>query len=98
MIEKHTYHLIFMDYMMPYMDGVETTKRIRGKAKEEGWDEEKKEYFRLVPIVTLSGDDSENTKEIFYQAGINDFMAKPMQSAKLKNVLVKWLPKEIIIR
>lgn len=98
MIEKHTYHFVFMDYMMPYMDGVETTKRIRAKAKEEGWDEEKKEYFRLVPIVTLSGDDSENTKEIFYQAGINDFMAKPMQSAKLKNILLKWLPKEIIIR
>ena len=98
MIEKQTYHLVFMDYMMPYMDGIETTKRIRAKAKEEKWDDSKKEYFRLVPIVTLSGDDSENTKKIFYSAGVSDFMAKPMQSAKLKNILTKWLPKEIIIR
>ncbi|MGN0427004.1 MAG: ATP-binding protein [Agathobacter sp.] len=98
MMEEQTYHLVFMDYMMPYMDGIETTKRIRAKAKDEEWDEKKKEYFRLVPIVTLSGDDSENTKELFYSAGVNDFMAKPMKMVSLKNMLLKWLPEEKIIR
>ena len=59
-------------------------------------DDELKEYYRTLPIIALSGDDSEETKEKFRCAGIDDFTVKPVDPKKLKKVLYKWLPKELV--
>jgi len=91
MIEKNHYHAIFMDYMMPYLDGVETTKLIRKLALEK-----KDDYYKYVPIIALSGDTSDSTRESFMCAGIDDFTEKPVEVKKLKKLLLKWLPKELI--
>ena len=68
-IKENIYDIIFMDYMMPQMDGVETTDKIR---KMEG------EYFKNVPIIALTGDTSDRTQDMFKAAGKNDFLEKPI--------------------
>jgi CheY-like chemotaxis protein len=85
--EKH-YDLIFMDYMMPYMDGVETTRRIR-KLSEP--------YYQTLPIIVLSADLSEQTLELFQQAGIQAYAEKPVVYDTLMSLLLTWLPGERII-
>lgn len=95
-VKKNRYDIIFMDYMMPYMDGVETTEKIRRETDNPDNDEEFREYIRTVPIVALSGDDSEAAKDKFFRAGINDFIEKPVNPQKLKKMLIKWLPGEMI--
>lgn len=99
MVKQNKYHIIFMDYMMPYMDGVTTTEKIRSlvlEAHEEG-DEDKELYYKTVPIVVLSGDNSDSAKEQFMRAGIDDFAEKPVESKRLKKLLLKWLPAELIV-
>lgn len=96
MIMNNRYNLVFMDYMMPYMDGVETTAKIRKEAKLHKDDEELAEYIKRLPIIALSGDDSDAAKEKFFGAGIDDFIEKPVNPKKLKKMLIKWLPKDMI--
>lgn len=98
-VKSEEYNIIFMDYMMPYMDGVETTQKIRGlsEAYAADGDEQKAEYLKSVPIVVLSGDNSEETREKFLRAGIDDFTDKPVEIKRLKKLLLKWLPKEMTL-
>ena len=98
LISENTYDAVFMDYMMPYMDGVTTTERIRAMALSDEFDNDKKEYFKSVPIIALSGDDSDATKEKFQLAGIDDFTTKPVEFKRLKKLLLKWLPSELVKR
>lgn len=95
LVKENHYHTIFMDYMMPGMDGVETTDKIRKLASSES-DAVKAEYYKTVPIIALSGDTSERTQEMFKIAGIDDFTEKPVEVERLKNLLRKWLPQELI--
>lgn len=98
LVRQNFYHIIFMDYMMPYMDGVETTGKIRDLAltAEQDGEEEKAEYYKSVPIIVLSGDTSDTTKERFMRAGIDDFTEKPVEIKRLKKLLLKWLPAELV--
>lgn len=95
MIQKNDYDVVFMDYMMPEMDGIETTDRIRKLAMEE-YDYKRAEYYKSVPIIALTGDSSSQTQERFKNAGINDFIEKPIEFERMKKVLLKWLPEELI--
>ena len=95
LIQKNSYHAVFMDYMMPVMDGVETTGRIRKMAVDER-DTDRAAYYKALPIIALTGDTSERTQELFTIAGINDFTEKPVEFKKLAGILLKWLPKELI--
>lgn len=85
LLKTEKYDLIFMDYMMPEMDGVEATANIR--AMEE-------EYYKNLPIIVLSGDTSEETTSKFKNAGVSDFAEKPVELTKLKQMMIKWLPVE----
>lgn len=87
MIEKNRYDLVFMDHMMPVMDGVEATKFLR--AREE-------EYFKTVPIIALTANAVVGARETFKQAGMNDFVAKPIEMKEICARLKTWLPKEKI--
>ena len=95
LVGEDTFQAIFMDYMMPGMDGVETTDRIRKLASEQS-DEGRGAYYKSVPIIALTGDVSEKTQELFRIAGINDFIEKPVAFDKVKKSLLKWLPEEVI--
>ncbi|MBQ0027496.1 MAG: response regulator [Lachnospiraceae bacterium] len=98
-VQKKKYDIIFMDYMMPYMDGVETTEKIRALSRqyEDDGNAEMSEYLKSVPIVTLTGDNSDETKDRFLRAGIDDFTEKPVELRRLKKLLLKWLPAELTI-
>ncbi len=98
LVQSNFYHAVFMDYRMPNMDGVETTGQIRNLALTAARDgeEERAEYYKTVPIIVLSGDTSDGTKDKFMRAGIDDFTEKPADLKKLKRLLRKWLPAELI--
>lgn len=98
MVKKVKYDIIFMDYMMPTMDGVEATKIIRNLAVEEenAGNSQMAEYFRKVPVIALTGDASDDTKNRFMMAGIDDFAEKPISLPNLKKILIKWVSKEKI--
>jgi CheY-like chemotaxis protein/HPt (histidine-containing phosphotransfer) domain-containing protein len=86
-VERKRYHLIFMDHMMPDMDGLETTARIR--AMENDW-------CLLVPIIALSANAVSGARELFLGSGMDDFLYKPIEAGELNRLLGKWLPKEMI--
>ena len=83
--EKH-YNLVFMDHMMPGMDGLETTKYIR---ELDG------EYYQTLPIIALTANAVSGVKDMFLANGFNDFLSKPIDTIKLNAILEKWLPKEM---
>jgi CheY-like chemotaxis protein/nitrogen-specific signal transduction histidine kinase len=83
LIKNNYYDLIFMDHMMPEMDGIETTAVIRSL---EG------KYFRSVPIVALTANAMTGMKEMFLEKGFNDYLSKPIEIAKLDGMMAKWIP------
>lgn len=87
MIHQKRYDLIFMDHMMPVMDGIETTERIRQLEDD---------YYQKVPIIALSANAMIDAREQFKNAGMNDFVAKPIEMKEICNCIRKWLPTEYI--
>lgn len=79
---QRNYDIIFMDQMMPGMDGLETTRRIRSLS----------ETYRETPIIALSANVMEGSREAFFKAGMNDFLPKPIEGRELNRVLSRWLP------
>lgn len=88
MIQKKHYDIIFMDHMMPVMDGVETTEHIR--ALED-------EYYKNVPIIALSANALMDAREKFKEAGMDDFVAKPIEMKEICSKIKQWLPRALII-
>ena len=82
------YDIIFMDHMMPEMDGVETTRVIRRMLGENG----------QVPIIALTANAVDGTRELFLSEGMDDFVTKPIELRIIISKLKKWLPKEKIKR
>ncbi len=80
------YDIIFMDHMMPEMDGVETTRVIRRLLGDNG----------QVPIIALTANAVEGTAELFINEGMNDFVTKPIEMRVILSKLRKWLPPEKI--
>ncbi len=85
MVKANRYDLVFMDHMMPGMDGIDATVTIR---KLDG------EYFKNLPIVALTANAIVGTSEMFIREGMNDFLAKPIEKRRLFQVLDKWIPQE----
>ena len=88
MAEKKKYHLIFMDHMMPVMDGIETTERLRQMEDE---------YYHTVPIIALTANALMDAREKFAKAGMDDFVAKPIEMKEICKCIKKWLPDELIV-
>ncbi len=80
LIESRDYDFVFMDHMMPEMDGVETFHRIRSK---HGM------YFREVPIIALTADAVAGSREQFLEEGFHDFVEKPVELSVLERVLLR---------
>lgn len=81
-ISGHMYDIVFMDHMMPEIDGVETTHIIRRFHKE----------YDDVPIIALTANAVEGTMEMFLKEGMNDFVAKPIEIRTLVSKVKHWLP------
>ncbi|GHU05513.1 hypothetical protein FACS1894205_5620 [Alphaproteobacteria bacterium] len=87
MVKKNRYDVVFMDHMMPEMDGIEATTRIRTL-------EERDEYFKKLPIIALTANVVSGMKEMFLANGMDDYLAKPIDLVKMDSLLDKWLPAE----
>jgi signal transduction histidine kinase/CheY-like chemotaxis protein len=87
MVKENSYDLVFMDHMMPEMDGIETVKHIR-KFGDNNL------YFVNLPIIALTANAVSGTRETFLSNGFNDFLSKPVDTIKLDGILEKWLPRE----
>jgi CheY-like chemotaxis protein len=71
-----------MDYMMPEMDGLEATKRIRIIDSD---------YAKNLTIIALTADAIVGNEEKFYQHGFDGFLSKPIDLGELDNLLRKWV-------
>lgn len=87
MIHTIKYDLIFMDHMMPEVDGVEATHIIRQLVPS----------YNDVPIIALTANAIGSAREMFIREGMNDFVAKPIDLKEIISKLRKWLPKEKIV-
>ncbi len=83
--ESERYDMVFMDHMMPDMDGVETMQRMR---KLAGYDE--------IPIYVLTANAVTGAKEQYLEAGFDGFISKPVVSDKLEQALRETLPPELL--
>ena len=81
LVKRNDYDLVFMDHMMPEMDGIEATAAIRAWNKQ-------------IPIIALTANAVFGMREMFIENGFNDFLAKPIDVSKLDEMLGKWIPKE----
>ncbi len=87
-IEDCHYDIIFLDQMMPEMDGVQTLKRIR---------DSKDSYFSTVPIVALTASKGSDIRNLLTYAGFQEFIVKPIKMRYLEDVLKKYLPDGMIV-
>jgi signal transduction histidine kinase/CheY-like chemotaxis protein len=89
LVKQNRYDLIFMDHMMPEMDGLEATTLIRNLG-DPGEDA----YYRNLPIIALTANAISGQREMFLKNGIDDFLAKPIEMKKLNGILEKWIPRK----
>jgi signal transduction histidine kinase/DNA-binding NarL/FixJ family response regulator len=87
LVQKEDFDIVFMDHMMPGMDGVEATKRIRNLGTR---------YSRLV-IIALTANAVQGAKEMFISNGFDSFLSKPTVMMDLKRTLLEWLPGEKVV-
>lgn len=88
LVQRVSYDIVFMDYMMPDMNGVETTQAIRELA---GCSEETRQYYEKLPIIAFTANTSQGAMEMLIQAGMNDYLSKPLEISELERVLKTWL-------
>ena len=81
--EKVRYNAIFMDQMMPGLDGIETTRIIREKIGTE--------YARTIPIIALTANAVVGNDQIFLRNGFQAFLSKPIETAALDAVIQEWV-------
>jgi signal transduction histidine kinase/DNA-binding NarL/FixJ family response regulator/HPt (histidine-containing phosphotransfer) domain-containing protein len=81
-VGEKKFDIIFMDHMMPEINGIEATKIIREMG---GW-------LTSVPIVALTANALTGMKETYLSCGMNDFISKPIEIPELNRVLITWLP------
>lgn len=86
-IGNKKYDIVFMDHMMPGLDGVDTTHVIRRYHPE----------YNEIPIIALTANAVAGMKEFFISEGMNDFIPKPIDLSVFVDKILKWLPKDKII-
>jgi signal transduction histidine kinase/CheY-like chemotaxis protein len=90
-VQCENYDLVFMDHMMPIMDGIEATRDIRVWEKEQ---QENDGIRRQIPIIALTANAITGMKEMFLSHGFNDYLSKPIEIIKLNDILAAWIPEE----
>ena len=83
-IAAKAYDLVFLDHMMPNMDGVETLKKLKEK--------------NLIPpgcaVITLTANAVSGARDRYLESGFDDYLSKPIEVAQLERKLAAWLPPE----
>jgi len=89
LVKNNKFDIIFMDHMMPDMDGVEAVSIIQGLEDN---------MSREAVIIALTANAISGAKEMFLENGFDDFIAKPIEVKELEAKLLKYLPEEKVIR
>lgn len=85
LIREKEYHLIFLDHMMPDMDGIETLRAMR----------EENLLPEYTKIVVLTANAIEGAKDFYISKGFDDYLSKPIELKNLLDVMLRFLPKEL---
>ncbi len=88
MVTKKHYDLIFLDHMMPEMDGIETLHRMKALADSK---------CENCPIVALTANAITGAKEMYMAEGFDAFLPKPINPEKLEQMILKLLPRELLL-
>jgi PAS domain S-box-containing protein len=83
-LKQKRYDLVLMDCQMPVMDGLETTRLVRGNRPDL--------LNTQVPIIALTAHAMETDRQLCLDAGMNDYISKPIKASLLSSILLKWLP------
>jgi CheY-like chemotaxis protein len=86
MVKHNKYDIVFMDHMMPEMDGIAAAGAIRALGDGNA-------YYRSLPIIMLTANAVAGQREMFLENGIDDFLPKPIEVRHLNDILEKWIPK-----
>jgi len=87
LVKRNKYDLIFMDHMMPEMDGIEATAAIRKLETNE----DSRNDGKQIPIIALTANAVVGMREMFIENGFNDFISKPIDISKLDEILERWI-------
>ena len=87
LIEKNHYDVVFLDHMMPVMDGIEAFRQMRQLAKSPNTN---------TPVVMLTANAVVDAKNQYMDEGFSDYIAKPIREEVLLSCLKKFLPKELV--
>ena len=83
-IAEKTYDIVFLDHMMPKMDGIETLKRLK--------------EAHLIPqgcaVIALTANAVSGARDRYLESGFDDYLSKPIEVAQLERKLAAWLPAE----
>ncbi|MBQ7925808.1 MAG: response regulator [Lachnospiraceae bacterium] len=87
LLETNAFDIIFLDHMMPGMDGIEVLHEMR-----------ERKLCEKVPVVMLTANAIVSDRENYLKEGFADFLSKPIVPAKLDKVLLRLLPQQLIIK
>jgi len=82
LVKQNDYDIVFMDHMMPEKDGIETTREIRRLGGK----------YENLTIIALTANAVIGARELFFENGFNDFIAKPIDSNELREIVRQHLP------
>lgn len=89
LVQKEHFDMIFMDHMMPEMDGIETLCRMRAMKDSPCAD---------TPVIILTANAVTGAREEYMQKGFQEFLTKPLEPEKIDEMLLNMLPQEYIIK
>ncbi len=86
LVEKEHFDIIFLDHMMPGMDGIETFHRIK----------EGENLCKDVPVIMLTANAVSGVREAYLEEGFTNFLSKPISPSQLEKMTKSYLPKELV--
>ena len=89
MLDKIHYDIIFLDHMMPEMDGIEVLTRLRANKQSPN---------KNTPVVMLTANAMMGADEKYLESGFTDYLSKPIRPIDLEDMVLKHLPAEYIIK
>ena len=86
-VKTNKYHIILLDHMMPMMDGMETLMRMKEQAENESRD---------AVVIALTANAISGSRERYIAAGFEDYLSKPINAQRYKEMIRRYLPPEIV--
>ena len=85
---REHYDLVFLDYRMPQMNGIETLAKLRQEYPEE---------FEKTPIISLTASAVSGDRERMLRAGFTDYLSKPVNIDEMERMMIRYLPSDSVI-